>query len=192
MKTLSEKVLQRRQQRRERRITAALVAIIFVTLLGCTGFISYQSYKRTKAVNAPTWADFTALTPSNKTEGWVITPGEYEDDVPSELTINGERWSLVRVQHFGKPGLPTDLWVTNAMAMTDCAHRTISYIIAADPARLKVNLMHEVFHAGACLHGGATWWNSEDDRTHPGIYHLGEFTATFLHDNPQFAVWEAQ
>jgi hypothetical protein len=103
-----------------------------------------------------------------------------EDGVPTHLNINGQMWNVRKVPF---------LFIT--IAETRCKERTIVYIDDPSPMALRTNLIHEVFHAGGCLHGGDTWWNSihPDNFDHPGIYHLADFMTSFSHDNPEFMEW---
>jgi len=113
-------------------------------------------------------------------QGWT-------DGVPVSVLINGQLWTIGPVDHFADS---TPKNAGNIMAETFCEDREIAYIHAEDPARLRVNIWHEIFHAGACLHDGDSWWNTEDGaKDHPGIYHLGEFMAEFTLANPKFMEW---
>jgi hypothetical protein len=192
-KGLSAKVLERMAKRRRERAERWLNCFLVVlSVLSCGG-VSCLAFTAMRP-EAPTWADFKPMKLGDVS--YELTAAFMPGGVPAELTINGERWSLVMINHFNDVDLTKKAVDDPRMAQTDCKHRTISYIVTQDPERLRINLMHEVFHAGACLHGGDTFWNSAavDDpkNPHPGIYHLGDFTATFLRDNPSFATWEAQ
>lgn len=186
----SAKVLERKQKKRLKRMRLWTVSIALAGLLADGAYLTYKAIK----IDAPTWADFEPM--KNGDVQYELKNGFMTSGAPTELTINGERWSLVLINHFNDVDMTKVAVSDPRMAQTDCKHRTISYIATTDPARLKINLMHEVFHAGDCLHGGDSYWNSpvkEDPKNpHPGIYHLGEFTSSFLHDNPDFAKWEAQ
>jgi len=178
--TFSQRVLEKQQKKFVRTLeTCAVVAVVLITL-GLAGFVVHMERKRLALVKAPSWADFTM-----QSSGYSYLPGLNPDGVPNSLMINGEQWSVEQVSSFKSP---------RTLAETYCNEKMIAYIRESDARRLKINLMHEVFHAGDCLHGGDKWWNSEHptNSVHPGIYHLGEFMSSFLRDNPQFANWEAQ
>ena len=134
-------------------------------------------------------------------EGYHFLPSnEYEssealndDGVPAHLHISGQRWDVTKVVAFDdavghKPG---ERFAAKT-AQTICSYHVIQYIDTRDPIELRASLAHEIFHAGACEHGGARWWNSRSDKRHEGIYHLGEFTAQFMHDNPVYVKWMTQ
>jgi len=106
-------------------------------------------------------------------------------EIPSHLDINGQMWDLVHVDHFDDK---------TEYGETDCDNREIDYLDSSDPAELREALWHEVFHAGACIHGGDEWWNSihPTDDDHPGIYHLADFMHNFTRDNKEFVSWESQ
>lgn len=187
MQSLSAKVLDRIRKRRERRVSIICKYAYCVSLLCVFTYGIHSANRKINMDAAPTWASFAAAGDLHET-----VLDTYPTGVPSEITVNGERWSVVPVDHFKDAEKHVDgETFSGVQAQTYCKNKTIAYIMTKDPSRLRVNIMHEVFHAGACLHGGDTWWNSEKPTTtvHPGIYHLGEFTANFMKDNPQFAVW---
>jgi hypothetical protein len=195
--SFSQKVLDYKKRKR----TDMIASVVFFTFIG--GFLlsfsvgAYYSYRTYKLTTAPTWADFTINPKQSDTSKQLFeTVGDRnEDGVPRTVTINGQLWSIVLVDIYDdakkfKPGKG----FSGKQGETYCENRTISYIRNYDHQQFRVNLMHEIFHAGACLHGGDTWWNSENptETDHPGIYHLGEFMANFAHDNPKFMEWEAE
>jgi len=116
------------------------------------------------------------------TEVKVALDWDYNPDgVPTYLSINGESWWL----------LPEKFLGTDIAAETDCKQRVIFYIPTTDVTHLHRNLMHEIYHAGACIHGDATYWNTDkkDLKSHAGIYHLGDFSENFFASNPTFTRW---
>jgi hypothetical protein len=120
---------------------------------------------------------------STKLEAHRQVQGNVPDQgIPSHLDINGQTWNLVPVDHFDD---------NDVNGETDCENREIDYATSSDPAELREAIWHEIFHAGACVHGGDQWWNSvhPTDDVHPGIYHLADFMHNFTHDNKQFVSW---
>ena len=109
---------------------------------------------------------------------------EFNDDgVPSRILVNGESWDVYQVAGFRG--------YKNLEALTSCRVRAIFYTTKHDPGQLRVEVMHEIWHAGGCLHGGDKWWNSPHPTfaQHPGVYHLGDFSVDFPHSNPVFMKW---
>jgi hypothetical protein len=209
---MSKVVLDRKQKRRDKKIALWSLIGLFVPTIIFLGIVAVQtqiSIHQAKVKIAqkqalidlekapipiisttPDWADFKISGTEHETSTF-LNP----DGVPEEVMIDGEKWDIIHVDHFDeaekyKPGQRFG----GDQAETYCAERTIAYVSNEDKTELRVDLMHEIFHAGACGHGGDTWWNSIHPTStyHPGIYHLGEFMATFLRDNPQFAMWEAE
>ncbi len=104
-----------------------------------------------------------------------------EDGIPVVLYIDGLEWRVFRVGVLVNP---------KNMAETNCETHTITYKPMNSRGMLKNSLLHEVFHAGACSHGGNDWWNSgKEPNDHPGIYHLADFTYEFSQTNPEFIDW---
>ena len=101
------------------------------------------------------------------------------------LYINGQVWDLVPVDRFDDE---------TEYGETDCDNQEIDYLASSDPSELREALWHEIFHAGACVHGGDQWWNSihPTDDDHPGIYHLADFMHNFTRDNKEFVTWAAE
>jgi hypothetical protein len=173
-------------------IIRALFYILIIILLS----LFYHTYKvKVAKLNSPTWADFTTIGTWDERIIAVNSQG-----VPNTLDINGEQWNVIKIDHFndvekkgavkdGKIVLPSII-----TAETFCNNKTIAYISDADHNQLRADIMHEIFHAGGCLHGGDTYWNSINptEKDHPGIYHLGEFTASFMRTNPRFTEWVSQ
>jgi hypothetical protein len=115
-----------------------------------------------------------------------------DNGMPTVLYINGETWSIKKVTSSDELSPASANFTT--LATTYCSSKTIKYISTYPSLNmLRVNMMHEIFHAGACNHN-AKWWNSTDDSNegHPGVYNLGVFMYQFLHDNPDFAEWVAK
>jgi hypothetical protein len=183
----SARVLGRIRERRQRRVHLFLRLGLLCLICGFSGWNVWTAHQRLRMNLAPTWAEFRVASPLKE-----MVLEDCAHGLPCNLIINGEQWSLVKVDHFadaeGHKGGERFGGVT---AQTYCDNKTIAYIDTQSMALFRDELMHEVFHAGACLHGGDEYWNSEDPtwKEHPGVYHLGEFMGTFLHDNPQFAVW---
>lgn len=192
MSRLSEAVKKRKQERRRRRFGVVYASITAILFVGSIAYQAYQAHRRIAMVNAPTWATFTSAYTATPFHERIL--GVNWDGVPTTLIINGEQWTVVQVDHFDDAEkYKAGERFGGVQGQTFCENKTIAYIPAENRALLKVNLMHEVFHAGDCLHGGDTWWNSEKptDENHPGIYHLGEFMSAFAHDNPTFMEWQA-
>lgn len=104
-----------------------------------------------------------------------------EDGIPSVVIVDGNSWRIERVTILQRP--------ENA-AETSCEHHMIYYKPVDNKTILKDNILHEIFHAGACGHGGNQWWNSTNDPSdHPGIYHLADFMLQFSQTNPEFIEW---
>lgn len=188
---MSERVLERIRERKKAYWARVIEVAWALAMLTTFAAGAWQSWAARRAVSAPSWADFVPLSSSDVRREY-LRGFDSSSGAPLEITVNGERWSLVLANRFNGVDPSKSTVTDRRMAETDCAHKVIAYIATGDPERLRINLMHEVFHAGACLHGGAGWWNSPDNGrvVHPGIYHLGEFMATFAHDNPQFMEWE--
>lgn len=143
-------------------------------------------------VGAPSWADFSMQ--SGKLQGREYVRNVDDGGIPFTLMINGEHWNLVKVNHFAEAEKHESGKAFNGVqAETFCDQKLISYIETQDDNVLRENLWHEIFHAGACLHNGDTFWNSENPTKfdHPGVYHLGQFTSNFVRDNPLFMAWAA-
>lgn len=99
--------------------------------------------------------------------------------LPTAITVNGERWLLVEASGMFSLG------------KTICERRTIFYRFTGDSQEDRNTIVHEIFHAGGCLHGGYRgyeWWNSIDTE-HTGIWHLADFTSTLIWDNPALVKW---
>lgn len=201
----SAAVLNRRKQRRDEVIKDVTLTGIALLLVGLSFFFIYQVDKNTRfaekeatladarkdaeiaiqkreaeIATRPTWADFTAAN-GNQT-GWYERATDPVTGIPESVSINGEKWALVRVDkydHLDRAGTEY------------CGAQTISYIEARDPREMRTIILHEIFHAGACAHGGDTWWNSINptELKHDGIKHLGEFWAEFSMANPTFIRW---
>jgi hypothetical protein len=101
--------------------------------------------------------------------------------IPTVLNISGKLWSLEEVVGYSSE---------TTVGETDCKAHKITYVWTSSDG-LREDLWHEIFHAGACDHGGDVWWNSikPNNVTHPGIYHLAEFMQQFVKDNPAFMQW---
>jgi hypothetical protein len=142
-----------------------------------------QEMKNLLSHQPPSWADFIRLEKSQAQEVAYI-PAVNDSGVPIDMNINGEEWNIVEVAAFKDRD-------SRSMAETDCQHRTISYLQAANQVTLRANLWHEVFHAGGCLHGGDTYWNSINPTRskHEGVKHLGDFMSNFSMANPAFMQW---
>lgn len=187
MKSLSQKVLERKAQRRRTRAWMWVGAIT----IGLCAVQFYSIRRRTKLVTEPSWAAFTSEYTNAPLHETVLATNV--DGVPDALMINGEMWDISRVDHFKDAEGRDGGRFSGVQAQTYCKQRMIAYIPTQNPVILKVNLWHEVMHAGACLHGGDTWWNSPHPTAerHEGVKHLGEFLAEFSRDNPGFVAWEA-
>ena len=102
--------------------------------------------------------------------------------LPTTLLINGESWGLVRVDSM------EDYIVTGT---TYCTNHVITYLAHQSVSELRTTLWHEVFHAGACAHGGDEWWNSihPTRNEHIGVNHLADFLSDFSRANREFMRW---
>lgn len=194
MSQMSAVVIDRIRQRRRDRISLAIMAVIVSGVLCCLVLSTYWIHKRYVAVKSmmpPAWSNFQISGDAVERVS-AKTP----DGIPSILLINGQEWHVERVMAFNDAlkYKGSGKSFSGIQAETYCKEKTIVYIETDDINVLKINIMHEIFHAGDCLHGGDTYWNSEHPTSsvHPGIYHLGEFTAVFLKDNPEFALWMTQ
>lgn len=196
-KSLSQAVFDRIQEKKRKRIVIATLvglSVIWLSGIGFSVFMSHRQMAAAERVTVPTWAEFKLNPPGDASKQLFENIGShYSDGVPTTLIVNGEEWSIVRVDMFND-ALKAKLGESfnGVQAETYCNNKTIAYISATNPRKLRINLMHEVFHAGDCLHGGDTWWNSINPTKteHIGVYHLGEFMAVFAHDNPEFMEWE--
>lgn len=198
---LSAVVLERRRKINQRRLENLAMFLPMFVLLAGTAVAVRDNYVKAEAERklaaeqaAPTWASFVAAKADAPMAEYITATDD--EGIPHQLIINGESWDITQVNHFddidtSKPGAVLPDRVNEAE--TDCENRNISYI-KGPKNNLRINLMHEVFHAGACLHGGDEWWNSihPTNSVHPGIYHLGDFMSNFVHDNPLFMQWEMQ
>ena len=189
-KSLSQKVLERRRKRIASRIHDAVFILAVVSAISTMGFSAWRTNKTYLAVNAPSWAEFKVNMPQKRESIMAAN----QDGLPLKLTINGEFWDIVKADHFNDSEDYSDGQPFNGIqAETHCSKKIIVYIQTDDPALLRANLWHEIMHAGACLHGGDTWWNSINPTKtqHDGILHLGEFLGAFSRANPQFMLWAA-
>jgi hypothetical protein len=172
----NEQVLQRMAEKRSIRRTwifRIAICLLWCCQIGVSVYFSYSIHHYVPS----------GITVSSSAAQTVIDAVN-EDGLPIALNINGESWKVVRAQSFTKE-------MADNAATTSCQLRTIFYLPEATPSLLRNDLAHEVFHAGACLHGGDTWWNSinPDNVHHDGIYHLADFWTNFAHANPEFMVW---
>jgi hypothetical protein len=193
VKPFNQKVLDRKRQRISRRISTTASFMTLAFIIACSGFMAHYSQKSYLAINAPSWADFKLNGPERMRFERVGATDP--SGLPAVLTINGEHWEIVRVDSFNDSDDKKEGAVFSSIqAETFCDKRIITYIRTDDPAVLRANMWHEIMHAGACLHGGDTWWNSINPtrENHPGVEHLGEFLADFTHNNPLFMEWIAQ
>lgn len=195
-KSVSDRVLEYQKEKRNNRIRAIARVALLVPFFVLIGFDIYSMNKREKSMRAPTWGDFVVTLPSDSESWKEWVNGKNSDGVPMHVIIDSQEWTIAKVDAFDdavqcahKKNVDCSFGI---QAETYCNRKFISYINTEDPYILRMNLMHEIFHAGACSHGGDVWWNSVDpDRTeHPGVYHLGEFMSVFAHDNPTFMKWE--
>jgi hypothetical protein len=172
-------VLRRREEKRMRsrfRLRMAFFVCLMLIQIGLTG---WQTYMRThRSVPGVVTAASAPQRYKNSTT---------EDGVPVMLNINGDSWYVVRAKDF-----TYDL--INAESATVCNAHVIVYLPSQTPSLTRNSLVHEVFHAGACLHGGDEWWNSvKPTRSeHPGIFHLADFWTGFARANPEFMEWLAR
>jgi hypothetical protein len=158
-------------------------------------YFTLHKNRMLSAMKAATWQDFR-MDGTGIGGSYAYTSAVDENGVPNLLYINGRKWLVVKVNHYTDiEGTPPGVMVTSINAQTYCEHHVITYIPTENPQTLRVNLMHEVFHAGRCdTLQGDDYWNSPahpaNNSDHQGVYRLGEFMAMFLHDNPTFAAWE--
>ncbi len=179
---VAERVLEQRRKdaehrRKERRMRSWNLGLRMATLLivgGSLGLNLYMFYLRSHN-----------LTPNTQVSGPQAYDNTKDDHgMPQVLNINGERWIVMQVRQFSGPS-------ENAAAATSCNMHVIWFLPSDTPSALRWSLMHEVIHAGACLHGGDKWWNSDnpDMYNHDGIYHLADFLTNFNRANPEFVEW---
>lgn len=184
--TFSEAIIrvrERRADRRNRVITNFMQAVVAASIIASTVYAVHSHIK----YNAPTWAEFVNDGSIKET---VVQFNA--DGVPNTLNINGERWDVVRVNAFNDAMEKNDGELFRGVqAQTYCNYKMIAYIAVESSSTLRNNLWHEVMHAGACMHGGDTYWNSINPTkdTHDGVKHLGEFLGNFAMANPEFVRW---
>jgi len=174
--SFSERILAQRKARRNARamliFRLTFLSIAFLNLI----FLIYMEHERRQ----PHWptAEMSSSAPQ------MILVSKNEDGIPVLLNINGETWAVVRVKSFNAGD-------ESSAAEMSCVAKTIVYLPDETPSRLRNSIIHEVFHAGACLHGGDSWWNSvnPDKNKHDGIYHLADFWTGFARANPEFMEW---
>jgi hypothetical protein len=189
-KGFNETVLSRIRQRRKKRLLLGITIVAvgcFAALVVSNIYFAYKQREDAKARNWPTWAAFTTSG-----ETYVTHSAVTEDGVPTEINVNGEQWDIVKVKMFAEDiGKDQKDKPSDSLAKTFCRNKTITYIDHQSGQALRNSLMHEIFHAGDCLHGGDTWWNSENPTAddHPGVYHLGEFMTNFALANKPFMKW---
>jgi len=174
------KIAAEREKRWKRRmlwIQGSLMFLLVASQIGVQGYLSYlRNHPRPSNVVVANSAPQMTIISVTK------------DGIPDRLNINGELWTVTRVKDFsGDPSGET------TEAQISCETRGIWYLPTDSHSELRRNVIHEVFHAGACLHGGDTWWNSinPDRQHHDGIYHLGNFWSQFAAANPEFMEWIA-
>lgn len=187
--TFSQKVTQIRKDRREKLVTRGLQTL-FVLIFSGLMISNIYLAKVKEHQKAPTWAEFINDGSIHESVSMSTIDG-----IPSVLNINGDHWNVVRVDAFKDALDHIDGRSFNGVqAQTYCREKLISYIETQNITVLKENLWHEVMHAGACTHGGDTWWNSIDPTQdkHEGIKHLGEFLSNFTKVNPNFVAWASR
>lgn len=184
MASFSSRVLSRK--RRDSR-SNILTDFRFAVILSCVVFSGYTAWHDHRKKSLESVHNLSSDGNSN----YRIPLNPQGSQVPDRVVINGEAWEIIQVDHIGGKGLGANDVVT---AETDCEKHEIDYVSDENRSELRTNIMHEIFHAGGCLHGGDEWWNSIHPTAdnHPGIYHLGDFTHSFLHDNRQFSEWLAE
>jgi hypothetical protein len=171
----NEAVLRRLKERRERRNRLFWSCGMLLLVLLQSASLAYFNYwlrHRQPYPNAITFAGAPQMQIVSLTE----------EGIPSQLNINGETWRVIRVRDFK---------AADSAAQTSCQIKVIFYLPTEPPSLLRNSIIHEIFHAGACLHGGDTWWNSinPDREKHDGVYHLADFWTAFARSNPEFMEW---
>ena len=172
---MNEEVLRRLAEKRAARrswIFRGCLLVLLAAQISASLYYSYRLHHR------PQWANVVMTASAPQMELTTRTP----EGIPNRLNINGEMWTVLRVKDFTDP---------QSAAEGSCHERVIWYLPAESRSELQNHVIHEVFHAGACLHGGDTWWNSinPDSIKHDGIYHLAEFWSGFARANPEFMEW---
>lgn len=163
-----------RRNRRSRKISNSFIVASILYMIGLLIIVGFSSWKQHSSI-AREQASAVAII------GAISEP-------PSFLLINGERWTV----------FTRDLNRDGAMAETDCYDRMILW----DPNSMKgssVNfrdsMMHEIFHAGDCIHGNDDrWWNNQAKTgvtltDHVGIERSASFMVDFMRTNPDFVAW---
>jgi hypothetical protein len=182
-------VRRKKREKRNEYIRIGIVVVYTSVMVALIGFaLLYKPKSESSVPNATT----TSATFTSAPSMYESVEAFNDDGTPAHVYVSGDKWDINRVSLMAdaKDAKPGEKIIGGAMAITFCDRQTIEYILTRDPMELRTNLMHEIFHAGACKHGGARWWNSKSDENHPGVYHLGEFMAQFARDNPVFMRWE--
>ena len=172
---LNEMVLRRLQEQRARRSARnwrITKLVIIASQLAMVGYFQWSLHYRPLAPKV----NVSASTPQS------FNLALNEDGVPMLLNINGEMWGVVRAKSFEDSELA---------GVAFCQAKAIAYLPSDAMSVVRETLVHEVFHAGACTHGGDTWWNSENPNSihHEGVYRLGSFWTGFARANPEFMEW---
>jgi hypothetical protein len=174
----NEQVLRRLKAKRDARRMLIFRIVWLLALLFMASTSAYFRYQIRHPVSL-----FRGSVANSAPQQWDISKNE--DGIPARLNINGESWYVVRVKNFSDSELA---------AQQSCQARVIWYLPSDAPSELRNTIVHEIFHAGACLHGGDTWWNSinPNQKTHEGVYHLADFWTGFARANPEFMEWLAK
>jgi hypothetical protein len=184
----------KRKESERKETRARLGAGIFFALALVTnvGFLIWSTKHTEKKALAD--APFTSLAEGNLHERAPSLQSTVFGPVPNRIFINGRAWHINQVDHFkDAEGHEDGIGFGGVQAETACEYQQIIFIPVENQTEIRENIMHEVFHAAACSHGGDSWWNSKNDtEDHPGVYHLGEFMAEFAAANPGFMTWMAR
>lgn len=186
---MSAKVLQRKKARLldNIRLGSALSCLALYAIF--VSVMLYQQQRKKHLDSLPNWANVVMTNTGNTPNRW-SEQDESFDGLPTIVFINGQKWSLEAVDKIKNQDPSTFIY-----GETVCEKHVIFYTRVSQPImETHDTIMHELFHAGACTHGGATWWNSKSDvgDDHQGIYNLGHYTAQLFHDNPELAAWLAK
>jgi hypothetical protein len=186
-KSFSEKILQRRAERRRQLWHKIFISLFIVGWLGLVTWSWHKDDVKNKIQlmkASPNWVDFTKFTPveNGRGEQYSVITHDEVTGVPTMVNINSEQWSIVHVKKFNQD---------NVDGQTFCQNKTIAYLYDANPMDIRDTIIHEIFHAGACSHGGDKWFDCAvvTQSKHKCIYNMADFMTNFALTNKNFMEW---